>query len=535
MRKADLAAAGIAIFISALPGIAPAQQVADPATEISNPETGTETGPGIGDPLSAIGWLSNSVTLPQAAPGEPAATGGRTPASVNVTSLDSAAGADAIGILSPATTGLPATLWGNSRPEDLARRIRGEHTEMLPALQELLYTLLLAELAPPAQPGPDRSTIFLARIDKLLEMGALDQANALLERADPTDPEIFRRWFDVSLLLGEEDTQCQTMTDTPSLSPTYQARIFCLARAGDWDGAALILGTGRALGLVPEQDAELFERFLDPDLYEGEDPISPPANPTPLTFRMYEAIGEAIPTSTLPLAFAYSDLRDNIGWKARIEAAERLARTGAVSDNALLGLFTERKPAASGGVWDRAAAIQELEATITAGYKAGTADNLLHAWDEITRARVEVAISQSYGPQLAAMELDGKPGEIALRMGLLSDKYEAVAQASTPASERDKLLIAIAKGDVSAAPATDARAQAVIDGFQATQPPVRFASLLDDKRMGEAILRAMTLFSDGASGDLDQISDALALMRNLGLEDVARRTALQYLILDRAG
>ncbi len=485
--------------------------------------------------MSAIDWLSNSVTLPQpTGNGEPATSAGVSPASVNVTSLDAAAGADAIGILSPALTGLPASLWGASRPEDLARRIRAEHTEMLPALQSLLYTLLLAELDPPETPGPDDRTIFLARIDKLLQMGALDQANALLERADPTDPEIFRRWFDVSLLIGQEDKLCEIMSGTPSLSPTYQARIFCLARAGDWDGAALILGTGRALGLVPPEDADLFSRFLDPDLFEGEPPLTPPAHPTPLTFLMFEAIGEPIPTNTLPLAFAYSDLRDNIGWKARIEAAERLARTGAVADNALLGLYTEQKPAASGGVWDRAAALQKLESTMAAGYKAGTAENLPETWTQITRARVAVPISRIHGPELAAMGLTGDAGVIAFHMGLLSDEYEAVAQAATPETPMDQLLAAIAKGDVAGAPAPDARAQAVIDGFTATGAPVRLATLIETNRMGEAILRAMTLFTEGMSGDLDQIRDALALLRAVGLEDTARRTALEYLILDRA-
>ena len=62
---------------------------------------------------------------------------------------------------------------------------------------------------------------------------------------------------------------------------------------------------------------------------------------------MFEAIGQAIPTTSLAVAFAQADLRANIGWKARIEAGERLARTGAVSDNQLVGLYTERRAAAS--------------------------------------------------------------------------------------------------------------------------------------------------------------------------------------------
>ena len=41
--------------------------------------------------------------------------------------------------------------------------------------------------------------------------------------------------------------------------------------------------------------------------------------------------------------------------------------------------------------------------------------------------------------------------------------------------------------------------------------------------------------TDGARGDLNKLSDAIALFRAVGLEDVARRAALQAMILDRRG
>ena len=70
---------------------------------------------------------------------------------------------------------------------------------------------------------------------------------------------------------------------------------------------------------------------------------------------------------SLPLAFTYADLSDNAGWKAQIEAAERLSRAGAIAPNLLLGLYTSQKPAASGGVWDRVAAFQGLDTAVAKG------------------------------------------------------------------------------------------------------------------------------------------------------------------------
>ena len=538
--------------------IAPLFALATAAAAQDATEAPAETGDA---PLSAIDWLSDSVAVP--APGEataPSGTGPQLPASVLMPPIlpgtdgtgplpapapldpvavapldDLGAEPDAIGILSPAVTGLPAGLWGAARPEDVARRIIAERPEMLPALQALLQTILLAELDPPRGPGGDGREVFLARIDKLLQMGALEPANALLERAPRDDPRIFRRHFDVALLLGEEQPLCELLAASPQLSPTYQARIFCLARAGSWESAALLLGTGTVLGLIPEEDADLFARFLDPDLFEGEPPLDMPITPTPLTFRMYEAIGQAIPTQSLPLAFAHSDLRSNIGWKARVEAGERLARTGAVSDNQLYGLYTEREAAASGGVWDRVEALQKVEAGLTAADRSATGKALPDLWAALTLARVEVPISRIIGPKLAELNLKGEARQIAFHMALLSDAYEAQAAAAKPRSDSDRLLIDVARGLVTAARTKDPREQAVIDGFTTAELPPRLATLVDEDRLGEAILRAITLLTEGASGDLDQVTDALALFRSVGLEDTARRAALEFLILDRRG
>lgn len=534
-----------------------------PLLALASASTAQENSP----PMSAIDWLSDSVAVP--APESSAPTGSappdgarpgvaspQLPASallpgveptaplpglapldpVAVAPLDTpAASLDGIGILSPAVTGLPAGLWGAARPEDVARRIRAERPEMLPALQALVQTILLAELDPPRGPGGNGREVFLARVDKLLEMGALEPAHALLERAPRDDPQIIRRHFDVALLLGEEQPLCDVLVASPQLSPTYQARIFCLARAGDWEGAALLFGTGTALDLISDDVADLLARFLDPELFEGEPPLDLPLNPTPLTFRMYEAIGQAIPTQGLPLAFAHSDLRPNIGWKARVEAGERLARTGAVSDNQLYGLYTERRAAASGGVWDRVAAVQTLESALQAGGRAATAEALPALWAALAEARVEVPISRILGPQLADMKLEGSAGAIAFHMALLSDEYEAQAVQARPETQQDRLLVAVARGLVRDGPTDDARARAVVEGFTAVGAPPRLATLIDGNRLGEAILRAITLLSEGTSGDFDQVTDALALLRAVGLEDTARRAALEFLILDRRG
>ncbi|GAA0301538.1 hypothetical protein [Rhodovulum strictum] len=494
------------------------------------------TGPVPADqPLSAIDWLSDSVTDPAVRSVPPALSPGPPIETIEVQPL-AGISVDAVGLLPAQVTGLPRDLWGPGQPEAIARAIRSERVDTLPAVQALLLTLLLAELDPPAtmRAGED-GVLLLARLDKLLDMGALDQAQALVERAGPTDPELFRRWFDISLLTGQEDRACAAMRLTPDVAPTFPTRVFCLARRGDWNAAALTLETARALGYVTDEEDALLARFLDPELAELGEPLPAPSRPSPLIFRMREAVGEPLGTVTLPLAFARSDLRTNAGWRARIEATERLARTGALPPNQLLGIWTERKPAASGGMWGRVAALQAFDVAMIAGQPGPVAAALLPVWEAMLAAELEVPFAQIYGARLARLGLPGEAGALAFRIGLLTDEYEAIARIREPVSDEERLLIGLATGEVAGLAPGTALGAALVEGFAGAEPGTAEARLLAEGRLGEAILTAIDLITDGARGNLGEVTRALVLMRRLGLESVARQSALQLILLERRG
>ena len=208
-------------------------------------------------PLSAIDWLSQTIETPdlseiaQPQIDEPPVADTATPPEITVTPLDSFS-PDASGLLSSAVTGLPQNLWSQSDEATLSTLVQASRAETLPAIQELMVTLMLAEADPPLTASAT-GVMFLARVDKLLDLGALEPAQALIEAAGPETAELFRRWFDVSLLTGTESAACDLMQEKPALSPTYPARIFCLALGQDLTAAALTLNTARALGEVNDE------------------------------------------------------------------------------------------------------------------------------------------------------------------------------------------------------------------------------------------------------------------------------------------
>jgi hypothetical protein len=496
-----------------------------------------------GGPLSAIDWLSQSVATPAAedsggltvAIDEPpvAGQGAALPEPVATTALDGPS-PDAVGLIAPAVSGLPRELWGAGLTGEIAERLVLHADDDLPALRQLFLTILLAEAAAPVDSG-GRGDLLQARIDKLLALGALEQAAALIEASGAATPDLFRRAFDVALLTGAEDRACEKMAGAPHLAPTVPARIFCLARSGDWNTAALTLNGAEALGEITPDQAALLARFLDPDLFEG-DPVPPAPSPvTPLDWKMFEAIGEPLPTSGLPIAFSYAELSPRSGWKAQIEAAERLTRAGTIPPNVILGLYTERDPAASGGVWDRADAFQRFEAALTSGDVTRISAALPVVWARMMEAELEVPFAVLFGKALIDLPLDGEARAIALRVALLSPSVDLVAGRMLPEGQAEVFLLALALGDVSTAVAPDSLGRAIAAAYRTPALPAEGQALLDGNRKGEAILIAMDSIARGVEGDLKGVTEGLSLLRAAGMDKVARRTALELMILERRG
>ncbi len=59
--------------------------------------------------------------------------------------------------------------------------------------------------------------------------------------------------------------------------------------------------------------------------------------------------------------------------------------------------------------------------------------------------------------------------------------------------------------------------------------------LLAQKRIGEALLLAMARIETGLHGEMSKLTEGLVLLRQLGLEDTARRAALELILLERRG
>lgn len=441
---------------------------------------------------------------------------------------------ETIGLMPAAQAGLPDDLWVGSAPADLVALIGVAGSGWPPAVQGLLRRALVARLRPAPGAG---GQVFLARVDRLLDLGALDAAQGLLDGAGPGDIDRFRRRFDVALLTGNEARACAVVQSSPGIAPSLPVRIFCLARSGDWNAAMNVFSAASALGRLDPEMHELILRFLEPELADGAAPLAITSHPTPLAYKMLEAIGEPLPTASLPLAFAQADLSANTGWRAQIEAAERLARAGSIRPDRLFTIYGQQKAAASGGVWDRVAAVAALHAALEGGDAAAIGAALDRAWDRLAPAGLLPVLAEHVAPRLRGVALSGGAADRAWRLALMAPEG---AEGSTPAAPEgaDPLLAALAGDGPMPEPGANATplAQAVTAGLAPEADPGQTArDLLAGGRRGEAFLAALSDLAEGAGGgDPRRLSAGLATLVRLNLTRDARAIARQVLILDAA-
>lgn len=489
-------------------------------------------------PLSVIDWLGERPKPPRPSrkppvkPAEAPVARSALPPAVTVAPLGKG-GPRTIGLVPTKVTGLPQDLWVGSTAEDIAHQLDRLPELHLPVAHSLLFTLLLAQATAPQGDAKQGDTLALARVRTLMEAAALDPAMSLIEQAGvDTSVAHFDLWIQVSLLLGTEDRACLRLKDKPFLTTDYGVRILCAARSGEWDTASLTLGSAQALALLPENDLLLLDRFLNPDLYEGAAPLPGPREMTPLKFRLLEAIGEPQPTRNLPPAYAVADLRDIAGWKAQLEASERLTRIGALPDNRFLGIYTDREPAASGGIWDRVDALQRFDSAMSSGNPEAIAKTLRPAWRAMQQAETEVTFATLYAEGLQGMKLTGASAALRDRVLLLSPLYEQVVGGDTQSAEI-AFLAQIARGEGPSATPDIPHAQGIASAFSTPTPRSGLVELAKNGQLGSAILHTIALLEDGARGDTAALRDAISTLRALGLEDAARRAALQTSLLER--
>ncbi|MEL6236184.1 MAG: hypothetical protein AAFR46_17445, partial [Pseudomonadota bacterium] len=448
------------------------------------------------EPLSAIPWLSDALRAAQTAPER---TRG-----VEIARLEDVRPLGP-GLLSGAEAGLPEDLWAQASALRVRRLIGQIKGTGVVAARELFRRLMITKLMVP-RGSADASGVLLARSERLVALGALEEAQALLAASGLVRIEALRRSFDIALLTGQDQQACVDLLSHPRVAPTDAARIFCLAQRQEWRQAVLSLAVARESRTLSPAMAELLARYLEVTETAPDDRIALPRPVSPLVYRMLLAIGAGgagTVDAGLPLAFAHLDLTSTAPPRARMLAAERLVASGGAPFPLLFAAYRAETPAASGGVWSRSAAVQTLDEALAEGERAAILAALARADRLLMPLGLRVALAREYAPSLARLApVIGGDARVAA-IFLLADMVQEAASWLPPAPNPQSRAVTAAHAVLSGGgvPLTGGRlAHAVAAAFSAhalRDPPGTLELILQDSRRGEALLIALRRLDAG--------------------------------------
>ena len=477
-------------------------------------------------PLSAIDWLSEENSKEQRSILEIKTIDVKKTNDIQVSTLNSNE-QQSIGLLPIYVTGIPSTIWRNSSFDDLEYSFKTMPTFSYSPIQELMYSLLLAEARPPLN-EPSRYAFLEIRLEKLLDYGAVDPAIALIERASPVPEKMIPLLFDISLLSSNNLPICEPILQNIKNRDLQAELIYCNARKGDWLTAHLILKTEEVLGELSAQEVSLLNRYLEVDFNVDLNALLPPPETiTPLEYRLYEAIGEPISAEYLPIQYSQSDLSGENGWRAQVIAAERLSSTGAIPENQILGIYTSRSSGVSGGIWERVKVVNDLDAALVA--KEDFEQYFQDAWKVFKQANQLTVFAKLFGLRVFDENLSPKAKEIAANLLLLTNNFRLTDSYWDPSD----LRFGLTTGDFSQVKVSDETEKIILQIFTEPSMPFLFEQKLNQGKLGEVILNALLQFEMGIEGNLKDLSESLSTLNLIGLETTARRAALTHLVLGK--
>ena len=429
---------------------------------------------------------------------------------------------DSVGLISAQLAEIPFDFWRDTSVEQAKTAFESNETHRLPALRAFMLRLSLAELAAPIK-STSSNDFILTRIDYLLDHGALDQANALLDKIGPKNAALFARWFDTKLLLRRLKEACAPLINTAHLSNNKQEQVYCLAQNNRWFDAALVLDGASALDDLHPYRVELLNAYLDPESAVIEEQSFPLKQFSVLDYILHEALFLPVPAlSQNDLRFGHDRMSDQFGWRNQIHAAERLARQGVIPTEVINEIYTHATPAASGGVWERVRLWQKLNQAFFQTDETVLCLALQSAWEIFRQHRLEGVFARHFAQRLALRHVPDACINAQMNVLVFAPNYASLLfDLPLSLSIRDPRRELLQTGQIITA-SNDPYITAIRRGLHPN---------FKEQSNSSRLLRALSHIRTGIDSAPHAIETALHELRANGLGNLARQVALQLLVM----
>ena len=141
-----------------------------------------------------------------------------------------------IGLLSAERAKFPGDLWSNSSEKVLSETLNKTPKHSLASTNKIFKRLLLVDAKPPLNSIGVKNMgylFLLSRVDQLIKLGAIDEAEEILNYIKEPSIEIMKRKIEVASLNGRISNACRLANKYPNFKGMLQFKIICLVRKND--------------------------------------------------------------------------------------------------------------------------------------------------------------------------------------------------------------------------------------------------------------------------------------------------------------
>lgn len=420
---------------------------------------------------------------------------------------------------------LPYYYWSWSKIEDLTSKIDSIYFEPKAQLRELIVSVLTSEM-PANIEIPKEANLYIARLNKLIELGQYKEAQIFINNNDPNLTLSYQQQFELNLLKGNDTLACSQFKIEGTNNNTLKQKVYCLNHEGKQSEAKIVFETAKILNKIEEYDAFIIELLLNSKKFAQSYKIDNKNNLSILDYIILQKSDVKIEGRSIPTSFFFYNFSETYNIEEKLIISERLAKFGIISNLQLFRIYKESDTINDTALIKRKKCINELELAISEQSSDDIRQNLAKCLTLFQKIGLSSNFSKYYRTIVLAEVNTGWESPTSVKMRLLAKDYSSLKIALTENSNFNSAQ-SIARNNFTKLNSLTEFEKSIIEAFEESKYKAQNASLIDQGKIGEVILSSIILLE---SEDLKEIQNGLIGLIQAGLTDIAKDIAIRLLI-----
>ena len=449
---------------------------------------------------------------------------------------------NSVGIIPSQITGIDPNIWQKINEAKLFAELNELPYLNFHAAQTFLKRILISETNPPTPSNElahSGKLYFIAKLDKLIQMGALDEAETLISQSPQSDPIIFDRLVKIGSLTGRMGEMCKMWQQNQELNIDLSLRIVCLAELNDWNAAVLILSSAANLRLLDRNREKLLLNYLDQNQFPTDSIQFTSTNFNHIDIYLLSKLKNFQSVSKNEIKYNYIRLKTDPSYLEKIIAAEHLAKSKAINASTLLDVYRSSSIQGSNPFWKRVISIKNLDLAMYRNNDKLTGMAVHRTVQQMFQGRLLFALAAEYGTKLSQSLIDQNQNKINDSYAIIfsiNEEIPLIWQTYNSKNKYINMALKIAKKDTIDV-LTIQKAMTLIQPtfqksliFNEKRENFDIINLEKDNNKSETILKALKKSAAGIKTEPAELFSALLMFLEADEPKLVKSILIEYLI-----